>query len=194
MKAVSFTKVSLSDLVFMPPRETIKWAFGTIKLQTTKELVISGPTLLTCFKGCKYNKICFEMPRESEFRQWLEAVSARMEEVVRSCPEAFKANCKNADRFVFEPPYKFSSDSSLYSDELRCKFPPKSILINALDGVEFDPNDLERNTPVRPIIKLSYYRHGDKFGLVCTLIKGYVYERQQKVDDEYELDDDVATL
>lgn len=167
--APSFTKIDISKLEITPAVSTPKkYKFGSIK-HNKYDLVTTFPKILTTFSGCKYSKISIRStPELTNWIQELEQLVSRAEEPMTIIP-LVKASAE-------------------YPDEIRLKFPPQSILVNAKDGCEIDPNDLKRNTQIVPIVKLGYYINGRKVGLVATMLKGLVYEKQmERVEFEADL-------
>ena len=54
-----------------------------------------------------------------------------------------------------------------------------SIFVDQL-GEPVDPQDITAGSEILPIIKISYFRNGNKFGLNLTLLKGMVYPRAKR--------------
>jgi hypothetical protein len=157
-----FTKVQKFEI--MPAVQTDKkYKFGSIK-----NMVVTFPKVKTTFSGCKYNKI--SVGTTPELTKWIN----ELEQLIKAL-----------DNYDVVSLIKYSSE---YLDEIRLKFPPSSILVNAMDNTEVDPNDLKRNTLIVPIVRLGYYINGRKIGLVATMLKGLVYEKEmERVEFEADL-------
>jgi hypothetical protein len=113
-----------------------------------------------------------------------------VETTVTANLEKFKPGLKNAallqlDRDFIRP----SSYSADMPNELRVKLAVKrgeidehgevvdmieSIFQDEEGGV-VNPDNISAGSEIIPIIKISYYRNGNKFGLNLTLLKGIVY-------------------
>lgn len=213
-----FTDDRIDDLIVVPPYESNskdglanKWVKGAIKHKINGDgypvdLVITAPKLVSCFRGCQWNKIVFGVPKDSDdttnnFRAWLSKLQQKLKNTISEQPEKYKPGTRTATRFQFEEVLKPSSDPDRYPDELRCKlsvkrdvdpdehhdtlFDASSERIEIVDAdlfsvengcqVAVDPQSLAARTPIQPVFKVSYFRHGDKFGLVFTILRAQVF-------------------
>jgi hypothetical protein len=203
MKASHFSNfdyVAIEALRVLPPLEpkdkSINWARGSIRDGDFNELLVTGPRLPVLFSGCRYNNIVFSIrgPGEDEpsyaFETFLHKVLSHVESTVSASVEKFKPGLKNAALLQFDRDFiRPSSYSSDMPNELRVKLAVKRgetdehgevvdmIETSFVDehGNSIDPNDISSGSEIVPIMKIGYYRNGNKFGLNMTMLKGLVY-------------------
>lgn len=221
-----FTPERIGDLVVLPPygdsKERVnQWVRGSIRYRPQgtadgylRDLVVTGPKLKICFGGCKWNKIVFGIPNDSDpydpvaiqFKEWLNAVAKKVKTTIWETPEKYKPGSRSSSRFAFDDDIvKPSSDPDKYADELRCRlstirrettdaerderndvlFDPNGETIEIVDAdiftlqdgtkVAVDPTTVTRGSSVIPVVRFSYSRQGDKFGLVLTVTKAQYF-------------------
>lgn len=64
-------------------------------------------------------------------------------------------------------------------------------LFRVTDGNIFDPvnpNDITAGMEVIPVIRLSYYRNIERFGLSLTVLKGQVFDGESKHEKTQNMD------
>lgn len=187
IRCVNPTDQSFHDLVVTGPKMTV--CFGGCKWN---RLVFGIP---------KTN----DGSDVSTFREWLQKISKKLEKTVTDSYEKFKPGSRSASRFTFDDDHvKPSSDPERYPDELRCRlstirremttyerdendgtFDPSADHSELIDAdiftvtdnvqVSIDPTTITARSSVIPVIRISYYRHCDKFGLVLTVTKGQYF-------------------
>lgn len=178
-----------------------QWVRGSIRHSNydhvLRELVVTGPKMKICFGGCNWNRLVFAMSTESQdvvdFRSWLGHLGHHVKASVWAEPGKFKPGAISSSRFTFEEDFiKPANDPTRYPDELRCKISTRREV--GLDGTMVDvadanffttdasgesypiePHQITSGSYMIPVIKLSYYRNGEKFGLNATVLKGLVY-------------------
>jgi len=208
MKASHFSNfdyVAISALRVLPPLEpkdkTITWARGSIRDAEFNELFVTGPRLPILYSGCRYNNLVFSIRGPGtddpsyDFECFLHKVLSHVESEVSSALEKFKPGLKNAallqiDRDFIRP----SSYAADMPNELRVKLQVKrgdidenGEVVDMIDTtfVDEDGNGVEPTTimsgsEIIPIMKIGYYRNGNKFGLNMTMVKGLVYPNLKK--------------
>jgi hypothetical protein len=200
MKATHFSNASVATLRILPPLEpkdkSISWSRGSIRDNDFNELLVTGPRLPILFSGCRYNNVVFSMrgPGQDDdayaFECFLHQVLSTVESAVQASPDKFKPGLKNAALLHFDRDFvRPSSYSSDLPNEMRVKLAIKrnevdehgetvdmidSVFVNE-HGEPVDPSDITAGSEIVPIIKVSYYRNANKFGLNLTLLKGLVY-------------------
>lgn len=200
MKAIYFSHVATETLRVLPPLEpkdkSITWSRGSIRDKDFNELLVTGPRLPVLFSGCRYNNVVFSMrgPGEDDaayaFECFLHKVLSSVESAVQTAPDKFKPGLKNAALLHFDRDFvRPSSYSSELPNEMRVKLAIKrqevdeqGEIVDLIDSVfidergqPVDPSDITAGSEIIPIIKVSYYRNANKFGLNLTLLKGLVY-------------------
>jgi len=200
MKAVHFSNVDFSSLRILPPLEpkdkSISWSRGSIRDNDFNELLVTGPRLPVLFSGCRYNNVVFSMrgPGADDnayaFECFLHQVLSSVESVVQASPDKFKPGLKNAALLHFDRDFvRPSSYSNDLPNEMRVKLAVKrqevdehGEVVDMIDSVfidehgqPVDPSDITSGSEIIPIVKVSYYRNANKFGLNLTLLKGLVY-------------------
>ena len=218
MKAVHFSHVATETLRILPPLEpkdkSITWSRGSIRDKDFNELLVTGPRLPVLFSGCRYNNVVFSMrgpgvdDAAHAFEGFLHKVLSSVESAVQATPDKFKPGIKNAILLQFDRDFiRPSSYSSDLPNEMRVKLAVKrqevsehGEVLDMIDSVFVDergqavnPSDISSGSEIIPIIKVSYYRNGNKFGLNLTLLKGLVYlsemgARRQMDYNELEFD------
>ena len=48
------------------------------------------------------------------------------------------------------------------------------------EGKSVDPEDISAGSEIVPIVRIGYYRNGNKFGLNMTMLKGLVYVNNKR--------------
>lgn len=212
MKATSFSNfdyAAIESLRVLPPLEpkdkSITWARGSIRDSDFNELIITGPRLPVLFSGCRFNNVVFSMHGPSDepsyaFETFLHKVLSHVENSVSGNVEKFKPGLKNAALLQFDRDFiRPSSYSADMPNELRVKLAVKRGEISeqgeVVDMIEtvfvdeegngIDPESISSGSEIVPIIKISYYRNGNKFGLNMTMLKGLVFpnlKRRKSLD------------
>lgn len=201
MKAVAFSSVKYENLRILPPLEpkdkTATWSRGSIRDNEFNELIVTGPSLPVVFSGCRFNNVVFSMRGPADesayaFECFLHSVLSVVEENVSANPEKFKPGVKNAALLQYDRDFiRPSSYSPDLPNEMRVKLAVKrdqvdehGEVVDLIDsvfvdesGARIDPQDITSGSEILPIIKISYYRNGNKFGLNLVLLKGLVYPR-----------------
>lgn len=212
MKAIHFSNVAISALRILPPLEpkdkSLSWARGSIRDGDFNELLVTGPRLPVLFSGCRYNNVVFSMrgPGQDDaahsFEGFLHKVLSAVESAVQTSPDKFKPGLKNAALLQFDRDFvRPSSYSSDLPNEMRVKLAVKrqevdehGEVVDMIDsvfidehGAPIDPSDITSGSEIIPIIRVSYYRNANKFGLNLTLLKGLVYlaERSSRKQMDY---------
>jgi hypothetical protein len=202
MKATNFSAfdyAAIEALQVLPPLESkdksITWARGSIRDSDFNELLITGPRLPVLFSGCRFNNLVFSIrgPEDEPshaFECFLNKVLSHVESTVSASVERFKPGLKNPTLLQFDRDFIRPSSYSLdMPNELRLKLAVKRQQVDengetvdmiesvfvAEDGTSIDPQDIRAGSEIIPIIRISYYRNGNKFGLNLTLLKGMVY-------------------
>lgn len=208
MKATNFCNfdyVAIEALRVLPPIEpkdkSITWARGSIRDADFNELIVTGPRLPVIFSGCRYNNVVFAIrgpgaddPSYS-FEAFLHRVLSHVENSVGGSVEKFKPGLKNAALLQFDRdfirPSSYSADSP---NELRVKLAVKRGAIDEhgeivdmietifldQEGGAVDPENISAGSEILPIMKIGYYRNGNKFGLNLIMLKGIVYPSNKK--------------
>lgn len=208
MKATNFSNfdyVAIEALRVLPPIEpkdkSITWARGSIRDADFNELLVTGPRLPVIFSGCRYNNIVLAIrgPGADDpsyaFEAFLHKVLSHVENSVGAALDKFKPGLKNAALLQFDRdfirPSSYSADSP---NELRVKLAVKrqevdehgetvdriETVFQDEEGVSIDPEDIYSGSEIVPILKIGYYRNGNKFGLNITMLKGLVYHNTKK--------------
>lgn len=165
-----------------------------------RDFVITGPRLRVVYGGCRWNRLVFALPtsvyttddQESfEFRQWVEKLGATIKAKVWNDPSKYRAGATSSNRFTFDDSFiKKSSDPSLYPDEMSTRISTCRLTSEVTPGepndvvdaeiLEEGPNGLRpmedytnitAGSYITPILRVSYNRFNDRFGIVFTVIK-----------------------
>lgn len=201
----TFDYAAIQELRVHPPLEpkdkAVAWARGSIRDKDFNELVLTGPRLPVIFSGCRFNNVVFAIrgPGEDEasfaFENFLHKVLSHVEEVVCANVETFKPGLKNAALLQFDRDFiRPSAYSADQPNELRVKLSVKrdqvdeqGQIVDVIDtvfidpeGARVDPEDIASGSEIVPIMRVSYYRNSNKFGLNLTLLKGLVYPSTKK--------------
>lgn len=201
----TFDYAAIETLRVLPPLEpkdkSITWARGSIRDQDFNDLIVTGPRLPVLYSGCRYNNVVFSIrgPGEDEpshaFECFLHKVLSHVESSVGSQLEKFRPGLKNAallqiDRDFIRP----SSYAADMPNELRVKLAVKrgevdehgevvdmieTVFVDQ-EGSPIQPEDITSGSEIVPIIRVGYYRNGNKFGLNLTMLKGLVYPSLRK--------------
>jgi hypothetical protein len=199
MKAPHFSNASLELLRVLPPMEprdkTITWSRGSIRDPDFNELLITGPRLPVLYSGCRFNNVVFSMrgPEDETsyaFECFLHKVLSCVETAVSINPEKFKPGVKNSALLNFDRDFiRPSSYSPDLPNEMRVKLSVKrdqvdehGLVVDMIDtvfvdegGFELEADEITAGSEIIPIIRVSYYRNGNKFGLNLTMLKGMVF-------------------
>lgn len=181
-----------------------QWVRGNIRLASTihlgpRDFVVTAPPMSVVYNGCRWNRLVFSLPGEANpevyaFENWLRHIMEVVKTQIWANPSRFKPGSMTNQRFTFdEGCIKPSSDSSIYPDELQTRLSmrrlidsngdvnePQEIvdtefLLQGDSGVEYvSSTDITMGSIIQPIIKISYNRIGERFGLVLTVLKAKV--------------------
>ena len=199
MRAPYFSTVNLANLRVLPPLEprdkSVTWSRGSIRDKDFNELIITGPRLPVLFSGCRFNNVVFSMrgPEDEmayDLEGFLHSVLSLVETAVSANPDKFKPGVKNAALLQYDRDFiRPSSYSPDLPNEMRVKLAVRrnhvdedgevvefieSVFVDEY-GAEIQPSDIMSGSEIIPIMKVSYYRNGNKFGLNMTLLKGMVF-------------------
>lgn len=214
----SFDYKAIESLKVLPPLEprdkTISWARGSIRDTDFNELIITGPRLPVLFSGCRFNSVVFSIrgPGADDpsyaFETFLHKVLSHVENTVSNNVEKFRPGLKNAALLHFDRDFiRPSSYGADLPNEFRVKLSVKrdhidehGEVIESIDtsfvdeeGNNIDAADVTSGSEIVPIIRVSYYRNANKFGLNITMLKGLVYlsTKKRRVIDNGELEFDL---
>lgn len=195
---------ALENLRVLPPLEpkdkAINWSRGSIRDRDFNELLVTGPRLPVLFSGCRFNNIVFNMrgPEDEEayaFECFLQKVLSRVEAAVSATPDKYKPGVKNVALLQFDRDFiRPSSYSPDLPNEMRVKLAVKrdhvdehGEIVDLIESAFVDqynnpvfPEDIMAGSEIIPILRISYYRNGNKFGLNMTLLKGLVYPGEKR--------------
>ena len=204
----------LRDLVVFPPLEAkdtvLPYVRGNIRVKTQdsilRDFVVTGPRMRVAYSGCSWNRIVFGLPETDgeliAFRKWLRDLSDNLRAWIWSEPQRFKRGSVSSARFVFDDPVKASNNPAFYPDELKCRLSTirgeseddetvNTILVTT-QGVHVKSSDIRSGDHVVPVLKFQYFRTGETFGLVVTVLKGIVYPydgpKRRIENDEWDVD------
>lgn len=180
-----------------------QWVYGNIRTRfpddINRDLVVTGPKMKICFSGCNWNRIVFAMNGAAnlpvyDFERWLRHLADRVKTLIWSDPSKFKNGAMGNTRFVFDDDFiRPASDPTMYPDELRCRLssrrvpsddgvgfkdiPDADLFIRTENGDEpiTDLTEIRSGWYIVPVLKFSYYRNIERFGLVITVLRGIVY-------------------
>lgn len=180
-----------------------KWVRGSIRNVhpdgVLREFTVTGPKMRVCYNGCNWNRIVFAMNGAADqevynFERWARSVGDKVKDSIFSDPGKFKPGAINSSRFMFDDDFiKPASNPAVYPDEMRVRLSTKRV--RSEDGVSFEdvadadlftkstdgeiqpvlPCDVTAGSYIVPVLKFSYYRNIEDFGLVVTLLRGVVY-------------------
>lgn len=191
-----------------------QWVTGSIRTPSlydvTRTFTVTGPKMKVCFGGCNWNRIVLAMdggsqkPEVVKFEQWLHLLADHVRIAIWADPSKYKPGAISNSRFTFDSDYiKPANDPSRYPDELRCRLSTRresdALHQSTVDVVDADlftvdsdqrempinPVDITAGSEIVPILKFTYYRNGERFGLNTTILKAMVYpaERKAAVDN-----------
>lgn len=193
------------------------WARGSIRVfravgQST-DFVVTGPRLRILFGGCRWNKLVFACQETDAvvigFKNWLEQVGSIVKDIITANPDKFKPGAKNASRFTFDNEFfKASTEPGMYADEIRMRIATNRQIQEEtgetidVPTVEFftlddqynrkmvEPHELQSGGFLVPLIKISYFRNVERFGLSLTVLKGLYIppEPRKNVTRDLQLD------
>ena len=221
MKCHNFTCYdyqAIEALRVLPPLEpkdkSIAWARGSIRDQDFNELIVTGPRLPVLFSGCRFNSVVFSIrgPGADDpsyaFEAFLHKVLSHVEAVVGASVEKFKPGLKNAALLHFDRDFiRPSSYGTDLPNELRVKLSVKrdhvddngevvelvdTVFVDE-DGNSIEPGSISSGSEIVPILRISYYRNANKFGLNLTMLKALVYPsaKKSKIMNHSELEFDL---
>lgn len=222
----------LNRLVVLPPYQdkgTSPWVRGYLKIKDPQDsrlhdFVFTGPQLRVTYSGCSWNKIVFNLhptnPTEQHFQQFLVEISKQVNDVIMSSPSKFKPGATNNVRFHWDQEMlvKTSADSSMYTDELKCRLSTyrdgtvsgsmSNSEVDVLtsvdtyffkrmeDGTQYPilPDEIQGGDYAIPIFRVGYGRNVDRFFLTLTVLKALVIPSVKlpmaKISNEqWEMDD-----
>lgn len=197
---------------YEPPGRNAAWVRGSIRIKPdgqsyAKDFVITGPRMQVCYGGCRWNRLVLALPgaaneRVYKFEKWLRQVADAVKAGIWANPSKFKPGAATNARFVFDDNFiRPSTDATMYPDELLTKLSVKRItpdngeemveLVDAelfMDGpdgpVHVNAEDITNGSEVVPIIKISYFRNNERFGLTLTVLKAKVFMNENTVKIE----------
>lgn len=205
---------NLDGLRVLPPYEpsdkAAQWVRGYLRTSEGGDFTVTGPRMRLCFSGCRWNKMVFAMvgladPETYAFEQWLKRLSQVVENAIWQQPERFKPGAKSSSRFMFEHDLiRPSSDPAAYPDQFSCRLSghrqqllddPTSFmdvmdadLFRDEDGqiIKMDPSEITAGSYVVPIIRFSYFRNIERFGITATILRAQVFpgETRDKISNE----------
>lgn len=204
MKAPHFSNVAVELFRVLPPIESkdkaITWARGSIRDNDFNEIIVTGPRMPVLYSGCRYNNVVFSVRGPIDeptyaFEGFLHKVLSHVEYSVSASLEKFRPGLKNVALLQFDRdfirPSSYSADSP---NELRVKLAIKrgeidenGEIVDVIEtpfvdelGANVDPQEITSGSEIVPIMRIGYYRNGNKFGLNLTMLKGLVYLNQKK--------------
>lgn len=171
--------------------------------QGFRDLVVTGPRLKVVYGGCKWNRLVFALPGAADpesysFEKWINKLSQAVKNQIWSNPSRYKPGSTTNVRFVMDDGsiIRPSSAPAMYPDELLTRlsvrriynehadeegsfteFVDADILVDNPDGdglMTITPEAVVAGMIVVPIIKISYNRNNERFGLVLTVVKAKV--------------------
>lgn len=187
---------------YEPAGRIAAWLRGSIRIKPdhssySRDFVITGPKMQVCYGGCKWNRLVLALPGAADenvymFEKWLRAVGETVKAEIWADPSKYKPGAASNTRFVFDDNFiRPSTDPSMYPDELITKLSVRrlasldnsqdeivdaEIFTDGPDGpVPVDPQDITNGSYVIPIIKISYFRNNEHFGLTLTVLKAKVF-------------------
>lgn len=199
------------------PKDSL-WVRGSIRHRApndaVQDLVVTGPKMKVCFSGCNWNRIVFAMngaanPEVYRFEQWLYGLANHVKNTIWADPGKYKSGATNSGRFMFDDDFvKPAKDPAMYPDELRCRLSTKRIMggdeaIDVSDADLFtqdeagnlhpiDPTSITSGSHIIPVLKFSYYRNMERFGIVITVLRGLVFPAQENsykvANDQWHMD------
>lgn len=184
------------------PAPVPQWVRGNIRVRNgqgggSRDFVITAPPMKVLYGGCRWNRLVFALPGAANqpvytFEKWIRnTVMPAVKAQIWAFPSRFKPGSQTNQRFVFdEGVLKPSSDPLQYPDELVTRLSVRKPLYDgdvdlvdtefiqeSADGVErVEPDNLTAGSVVQPVLKISYNRIGERFGLVLTVLKAKVLE------------------
>jgi hypothetical protein len=178
--------------------------------EVTRTFTVTGPKMKVCFGGCNWNRVVFAMdgsqankPEVTAFENWLHMLADHVRISIWADPTKYKPGAISNSRFSFDSDYiKPANDPSRYPDELRCRLSTRresssstsNELPSVVDTVDADlftvdsdnhevpikPSEITAGSEIIPILKFTYYRNGERFGLNTTILKAMVYPVARK--------------
>ena len=173
----------------------------------SRVFTVTGPKLKICFGGCNWNRIVFAMnggggnPEVGSFERWVHMLADHVRITIWADPGKFKPGALSNSRFQFDADYiKPATDPSRYPDEMRCRLStrressPFGETPGTVDIVDADlfmidadnsqipikASDITAGSEIIPILKFTYYRNGERFGLNATVLRGIVFPAERK--------------
>ena len=187
---------------YEPPGRNAAWVRGGIRVKPegssyAKDFVITGPRMRVCYGGCRWNRLVLALPGAGDpavykFERWIREVCKTVRSGIWANPSKFKPGASSNTRFVFDDNViRPSTDAVMYPDELLTKLSVKRVngedeevqeIVDAelfMDGpdgpIPVNAEDITNGSEVIPIIKISYFRNNERFGLTLTVLKAKVF-------------------
>lgn len=192
---------------YEPKDRQIQWVRGNIRHRyyddLLRDLVVTGPKMRICFGGCNWNRIVFAMNGAANaevygFERWLRLLADHVKTTILADPGKFKPGAVSGSRFVFDDDYIKPANNPVYPDELRCKLatrretpPDEEGYVDVVDAdlythsvngeeVPIDAKEITAGSFMIPVLKFSFYRNVERFGLAITVIKGLVFPAERR--------------
>lgn len=186
---------------YEPKQSISQWVRGAIKFMNMySDVVITGPCMRVVYSGCRWNKLIMtgdNMETFQHFCTFLRNVEWVVNTAIWSEPEKYKPNAKSNTRFLFDPTVVPGNSSPQFGppkDEIRCRLsvkrsplvvqeggddsivePDTDFFVEDENGVrKLHPSEIQNGWKVIPVIRFSYYRNIERFGLVLTVLKAKV--------------------
>lgn len=198
---------AFNEVRVLPPWESkdrpAQWVRGSLRVGS-QDLVVTGPKLKVCFSGCRWNRLVLAMNGVADeqgyaFQRWVENLAAHVQNTIWAAPEKYKSGSKTNARFTFDYDIvKPSSDPALYPDQLSTRLSVHRLPASGGDEGEFlevvdadlyrlensvkfavEPSEITAGSYVVPVIRFSYSRNVERFGLVMTVLKAHVFPSEQ---------------
>lgn len=197
------------------------WARGNIRIPNSngqlKDLVITGPRMRILYGGCRWNKLVFASVTDDHtvisFVDWLNRLGDQLKASIWARPDKYKPGSKSSARFTFDNDiFKTSAEPGIYSDEIRTRIASyrkiheesgETIDVPDVDFYTMDenydrtmvePHELKAGGYLIPMIKVSYFRNIERFGLVLTVMKGLYDPPEPRKDTSKELELDLMNV
>lgn len=210
---------------YEPKGRVVQWVRGNIRYKPSnasfsRDLVVTGPRMRVCYGGCRYNRISFALLGAADapgyaFERWVRNLGDAVKALIWANPAKYKPGSLTASRFAFDDGFiRPSTEPGVYPDELVTRLSVRrfaegdegeyteivdtDIVMDGPDGpVSVDPKDVANGSTMIPIIKVSYNRNNERFGLVLTVLKAKYFPNDNaagRVDNSaWEFDEDMET-
>lgn len=193
---------------YEPKGRIVQWVRGNIRYKPTangftRDLVVTGPRMRVCYGGCRYNRISFALLGAADaagyaFERWIRNVGDAVKSIIWANPGKYKPGSVSNTRFVFDDGFiRPSNEPGVYPDELVTRLSVRrftdtegaegeyteivdtDITMDTADGqVAVDPKDVANGSTMIPIIKISFNRNQERFGLVLTVLKAKYFPNE----------------